>query len=519
MKFCTKCGAPIDGNIKFCSKCGNKLEQENISIDKEEKQETYNKESEKFNNLKSSSDELKKLNETTEIDLKEINKKYNKGNNDRQDNSKYKKVNKEIEQKKEKSAFGILSKVIIGVVLISILICGIFFNKIRGAYYTKKSTDAISENEKIDYAVKAVKVSDSEKTKELLKNTLIDMSKNDLDLAEEKLNQISNMLTQADIKSISIDIKNKKIDNLCKSSKYEEAILEFNELDKLGEDFKNNKNYDDVMLNVVSKLTGISVKSNKGMLMDNNAIYYENLDEDVFDEIIELKENDKYRQASEIKLNLYKCINGKYKLADVKIISNSYDKGLQGIYNYEKDVKGVFVHYLNIDNSYSTAVYGVDDGRLSLKGVVCGNDATKPDDVNNDGIYEILSNSKSYITSIPKETSKWYCIHSDGSKPSELNISANKANSAEVSSDYILPNSDKEYLTESQLSDYSKEKLALARNEIFARHGYSFKEEPFKSYFNKKNWYSINSDYDGSDTILNKYEMANYKLMQKLETK
>ncbi|WP_241428102.1 YARHG domain-containing protein [Clostridium sp. DJ247] len=32
----------------------------------------------------------------------------------------------------------------------------------------------------------------------------------------------------------------------------------------------------------------------------------------------------------------------------------------------------------------------------------------------------------------------------------------------------------------------SKEELALVRNEIFARHGYVFQTDPYKSYFNGK---------------------------------
>lgn len=37
MKFCTKCGAPMDKDTKFCKKCGNLV---NNNIDKKEKQFT-----------------------------------------------------------------------------------------------------------------------------------------------------------------------------------------------------------------------------------------------------------------------------------------------------------------------------------------------------------------------------------------------------------------------------------------------------------------------------------------------
>ncbi len=34
MKFCTKCGNPIEPNVKFCKKCGNPIK--NLDIDNED---------------------------------------------------------------------------------------------------------------------------------------------------------------------------------------------------------------------------------------------------------------------------------------------------------------------------------------------------------------------------------------------------------------------------------------------------------------------------------------------------
>ena len=221
----------------------------------------------------------------------------------------------------------------------------------------------------MEYAAKAVKADDNNITMELLKNTLIDLAKNDLDLAEDKLNELSNILNQSDIKNISIAIKEKKIDNLCSLSNYEEAINEFNELDKLGVDFKKNKHYDDVMLNITSKLTGCSVKGNKNALMEDEAIYYDNMDDDVFDEIIEVKEGRKYDIL--LKVNLYKFVDGKYKLVDTKTINTSKNKGIQGIFNYEEGHKGVYVSYEStVGRTFGISVYSVEGSRLVLKGTV-----------------------------------------------------------------------------------------------------------------------------------------------------
>ena len=36
---------------------------------------------------------------------------------------------------------------------------------------------------------------------------------------------------------------------------------------------------------------------------------------------------------------------------------------------------------------------------------------------------------------------------------------------------------------------YSLEQLSIGRNEIYARHGYIFKNQELKAYFNSKSWY------------------------------
>ena len=54
---------------------------------------------------------------------------------------------------------------------------------------------------------------------------------------------------------------------------------------------------------------------------------------------------------------------------------------------------------------------------------------------------------------------------------------------------YIISDSSTRRLTEQDLEGMDKNTLALARNEIYARRGYIFKEEPFKQYFNGKDWY------------------------------
>lgn len=70
------------------------------------------------------------------------------------------------------------------------------------------------------------------------------------------------------------------------------------------------------------------------------------------------------------------------------------------------------------------------------------------------------------------------------SEPAE---SAEEIASAEE--DYILPDSDRRLLTEEDLVGLDEERLILARNEIYARHGRMFKDEMIQSWFDAQSWY------------------------------
>lgn len=82
---------------------------------------------------------------------------------------------------------------------------------------------------------------------------------------------------------------------------------------------------------------------------------------------------------------------------------------------------------------------------------------------------------------------------------------------------YIIEDSYCRYLTDEELKKYNKDTLALIRNEIYARHGYIFQTEPFKSYFNSKEWYIKDSRFKGADSELNDYELKNIYLIKRLE--
>ena len=91
------------------------------------------------------------------------------------------------------------------------------------------------------------------------------------------------------------------------------------------------------------------------------------------------------------------------------------------------------------------------------------------------------------------------------------------ASTADISSaDYIFP-SDRQCITESDMAGWDQNTALLARNEIFARHGYVFQTQEIQNYFAAKSWYTPNSSYDGSD--LSDVEKANVDTISAYEQK
>lgn len=85
----------------------------------------------------------------------------------------------------------------------------------------------------------------------------------------------------------------------------------------------------------------------------------------------------------------------------------------------------------------------------------------------------------------------------------------------EENGDCLLP-TDKKYITFDDLEEFSKDEVALIRNEIYARHGYVFQSEPFKSYFSEKEWYIPNPDF--TDAEFSEIELTNKDLIVEYET-
>ena len=92
--------------------------------------------------------------------------------------------------------------------------------------------------------------------------------------------------------------------------------------------------------------------------------------------------------------------------------------------------------------------------------------------------------------------------------------SGSSSSSSGKDSSYIFSSSHKKKLTESQVRKLDPSMLGYARNEIYARHGYQFKNSKYAKYFAKKSWYKPGGFSTGD---LNSVEWYNMELIKKIE--
>ena len=79
---------------------------------------------------------------------------------------------------------------------------------------------------------------------------------------------------------------------------------------------------------------------------------------------------------------------------------------------------------------------------------------------------------------------------------------------------YVLNNSDKKVLVQEEVKHLTKFASYVAKNEIFARHGYMFQDPFLEIYFSQCYWYNENQAFQESDLSLIEWE--NVRLLESL---
>ncbi len=81
-------------------------------------------------------------------------------------------------------------------------------------------------------------------------------------------------------------------------------------------------------------------------------------------------------------------------------------------------------------------------------------------------------------------------------------------------SEYILPQSSTEYISEQDLNGMDADMIQMAINEIYARHHRKFVMTQIQKYFDSKSWYvGLVAPEDFDVSVMNQYETSNIGLM------
>lgn len=416
--------------------------------------------------------------------------------------------------------------------LLAVVITGwIFYKPIEGRFYLLKYDTSKDIESKVYYAYKTFSTVSSPNTKTIFQKTMKEYIDIDLEKAEEKFAQYKNTLSEDLFKELSIALHDTKAGKLVEKNLPLEAFNELLKIKDLNWDFRGCKNYERVICELLSSKFGIGKYMSFKSLEKEKNIYIMNMDEDNFDEVIQIEEKKSRSLFTELNLKLYKFKDGEYKTVDSTSIQ--YFKTINSInaYPYEKDKFGIFISGAMAKYNNLTDVYGIGKETLVNLCSVSGFNYSNAVDVDGDGIFEIethvvdtLANISSYtIDEIPLIRNIYKVNPNDNnatlltSEKLQSKTSDSDKENLDKSNSYIFVDSNSRYLTDKELSSLSKEQLELARNEIFARHGYVFTMNKFKDYFLKQSWYTPNPNYKGGENSLNSFEKANYRIIQKWE--
>ncbi|MBM6855188.1 YARHG domain-containing protein [Mediterraneibacter glycyrrhizinilyticus] len=99
--------------------------------------------------------------------------------------------------------------------------------------------------------------------------------------------------------------------------------------------------------------------------------------------------------------------------------------------------------------------------------------------------------------------------------------SAAETEDAELSADYVIPDSNTKLLADADIEGLSAQQLNYARNEIYARHGRMFDSDELQKYFESKSWYKAQYTADEfdqqSDSVLTDTEKKNAEFLREAE--
>lgn len=194
-------------------------------------------------------------------------------------------------------------------------------------------------------------------------------------------------------------------------------------------------------------------------------------------------------------------------------IASLHEK-LQGIERAEsgshehwyEDLDGRF-GYGNYSGSTSVDDFWIKSDRYEIYGAYVGQEGKEAVtafanngwllESDTDNIFKLSQNNMIAVITVNGENS---VTQISVYRESEQTVNEEKNKEEKRDDEYFFPNSLDELLDESQLYGMSARELTLARNEVFARYGYTFRRQELQEYFNTKSWYKQNPNVN-ADTI------------------
>ena len=206
-------------------------------------------------------------------------------------------------------------------------------------------------------------------------------------------------------------------------------------------------------------------------------------------------------------------ISGKIEQEELYFDYSDDEWGNSGTLHIQFLSDSIYVDVLNYKKADSGSDYGIN-GAFEL---IRQKEELSENDITDNSIYNSSWTEEEIIKAV-NERSQYYKA---SAYYSEIIDYWENAREVRDISNVLEPlfETDKKYYTKEEFESEPMLVIHLAKNEIYARHGYIFKNEDLYNYFMGCIWYSPTCDStDFDDNIFNEYEKANLEILSDLDT-
>ena len=205
-------------------------------------------------------------------------------------------------------------------------------------------------------------------------------------------------------------------------------------------------------------------------------------------------------------------INGKIEQAELYFDYTDDEWGNSGTLYIRFLSDSIYVEILNYKKADNGSDYGINGSFELIR--------EKEDIKDNNVVYPSYNSSwtEEEIINAINERSQYY---RSSAYYSEIIDYWENVREVRDISNFIEPlfETDKKYYTKEEFENEPMLVIHLAKNEIYARHGYTFADKDLYNYFMGCIWYSPTCDSTNfDDSIFNEYERANLEILADLDT-